>query len=122
MLLIIVGLALIFTVLWDAFETIILPRRVTRRFRLTRTFYRSTCLPWSALVSRIPSKHRRETLMSFYGPFSLLALLTFWAFLLIVGFAFLHGVLGQDGGIAMDLYMSGSTFFTLGLGEMPQTG
>src|SRR6266542_3050349 len=33
LLIVIPGLALILIILWDAFETIILPRRVTRRFR-----------------------------------------------------------------------------------------
>ncbi len=32
------GAALMLLVLWDAFETIILPRRVTRRLRLARLF------------------------------------------------------------------------------------
>ena len=39
------GGGVIALVLWDAFETIILPRRVTRRFRLTRAFYRYTWIP-----------------------------------------------------------------------------
>ncbi|HXC93227.1 MAG TPA: hypothetical protein VN652_04405 [Geobacteraceae bacterium] len=40
------GNALILLVLWEGFETLVLPRRVTRRFRLTRFFYRSSWLPW----------------------------------------------------------------------------
>ena len=33
------GSILIVFVLWDAFETIVLPRRVSRRFRLTRRLF-----------------------------------------------------------------------------------
>lgn len=40
----ILGVALICIILWDAFETIVLPRRVTRKIRLTRLFYRNTWL------------------------------------------------------------------------------
>src|SRR5439155_12019718 len=36
------GAVLLAVVLWDAFETIILPRRVSGRIRLTKLFYRST--------------------------------------------------------------------------------
>ena len=36
------GVLLIVGVLWEAFETVVLPRRVTRRFRFTVLFYRST--------------------------------------------------------------------------------
>ncbi len=54
------GVILIAVVLWEGFETIILPRRVTRRFRLTRLFYRHTWRPWSRLVTSIapPGCHR----------------------------------------------------------------
>jgi Ion channel len=122
----ILGLALILTVLWEAFETIILPRRVRRRFRLTRLFYRGTWLPWSTLVRRIRSKQSKETLLSFFGPLSLIGLLAVWAFGLVVGFALLHYGLGShvravDGetpSFAIDLYVSGTNFFTLGLGDV----
>jgi hypothetical protein len=38
----VIGLVLILVILSDAFEAVVLPRRVTRRFRLTRFLYRST--------------------------------------------------------------------------------
>ena len=44
----IAGAVLVAVVLWDAFETIVLPRRVTRRVRLTRFFYRATWRPFAA--------------------------------------------------------------------------
>jgi len=120
---------LLFVVLWDAFETIVLPRRVTRRVRLTRLFYRSTWLPWLAVARLIPSGKRRESYLGFYGPLSLLVLLSVWAVALIVSFATLHWALGSavtlaDGAASFgtDLYMSGTNFFTLGLGDVtPRT-
>jgi len=112
-------------VLWEGFETVVLPRRVTRRFRLTRFFYRSTWLPWSALVSRAIPARRREDWLSVYGPLSLLFLLSIWAGGLITGFALLHWATGPalfthdgQGGFLTDLYLSGTTFFTLGLGDV----
>src|SRR5215475_9701642 len=86
----ILGTVMILSVLWDAFETIILPRRVRRRFRLTRLFYRGTWVPWSRLVGLIRAKQRRESLLGFYGPLSLLGLLALWACVLIFGFGLLH--------------------------------
>src|SRR5262245_60551868 len=79
MLIFVVGLALILTVLWEAFETIVLPRSVRRRFRLTRLYYRSTWLPWSKIVRRLRGNRRQETLLAFFGPLSLLGLLGMWA-------------------------------------------
>src|SRR4030095_9123798 len=124
----IAGAALILTVLWETFETVILPRRVRRRFRLTRFYYRCTWLPWSAMVHRIPAKQQRETLWSIYGPLSLLGLLAMWATALVVGFALLqYGIgsgihaEGEKPSFALDLYMSGTTFVTLGLGDVVPT-
>ena len=73
-----IGVFLIVVVLWDVFETIVLPRRVTRRFRLTRLFYRSVWQPWRAISSAVKNNKRRETLLSIFGPLSLLALLVIW--------------------------------------------
>jgi len=119
------GLSLIIIVLWEGFETIILPRRVTRRFRLTRVFYRSSWRPWMKLVNSLVPARRRETWLSYFGPLSLLLLLSIWAFVLITGFALIHwafgsSVLTMDGKVSFlnDLYLSGTTFFTLGLGDV----
>lgn len=124
-----VGLSMLAIVLWDAFETIILPRRVTRRLRLARLFYRSTWIPWSALARRLRPGNRRESFLSFFGPLSLLLLFGVWALGLIVGFAILHWAMGSPinvpggtPGFWSDLYMSGTTFFTLGLGDVTPRG
>ena len=45
----ILGLILLLATLWDAFETIILPRRVTRRYRFVRLFYRFYWTIWSKI-------------------------------------------------------------------------
>jgi len=66
-------------VLWDAFETIILPRRVTRKYRLTRLFYRYTWFFWKSAGSVFSSFRQKETYMAFYGPLSIILLLSVWA-------------------------------------------
>jgi Ion channel len=122
----ILGVAVVAVILWDVFETIILPRRVTRRFRLARAFYRWTWRPWRMISCLIHKKNRRESFLSFYGPLSLLGLFVVWAAGLILGFAALHYAAGsalsfaqnESHGFLGDLYMSGTTFFTLGLGDV----
>jgi hypothetical protein len=119
------GLALVISVLWDAFETIILPRRVTRAYRLTRLFYRSAWALWSRIGHQISSVKLRETYLSYFGPLSLLMLFGLWAWGLILAFAMLYWAAGSTGGapgmlgvFRSDLYLSGTTFFTLGLGDI----
>lgn len=123
------GMTLILLVLWEGFETIVLPRRVTRRFRLTRFFYRSSWHPWVWMVKAAIPARRRESWLSYFGPLSLLLLLSVWAGGLICGFALIHWALGSavlangtGTGFLGDLYLSGTTFFTLGLGDvLPRT-
>ena len=121
----VLGLALIVVVLGDAFETIVLPRRVTRRISLARFFYQVTWFSWSRAVAAIFSGKRQETYLSFYGPLSLLLLLIFWATGLIVGFGILLWASGSPiktpegtATFANYLYLSGTSFFTLGLGDV----
>src|SRR5690349_1475404 len=88
LLAVIFGLALIVLVALDAFETIVLPRRVTRRIRLAVIFYRTTRFGWTSLAHMIRSSARRDSFLGYIGPLSLLALLLFWAVLFVFGFGF----------------------------------
>jgi hypothetical protein len=121
----VIGMIIVVTVLWDGFETIILPRRVTRKVRFTRLFYRYTWLVWSKIVNALTSQKRSETYLAFYGPLSLLVLLVIWAVGLVIGFGLLHWAAGSavsEQGIINGfwdcLYFSGTNFFTLGLGDV----
>src|SRR5437667_11575433 len=90
-----VAALLIFVILWDAFQTIILSRRVSRRFRPTRAFYRGLWPPWRAAAQRVPQGNRRENVLTVFGPLSLILLIALWALVLIVSFALLHCALGS---------------------------
>lgn len=124
------GLLLISVILWESFEVIILPRRVTRRIRLVRLIYRVTWTPFSAMMRRMHNVQRREGLLSIYGPLALMLQLGVWVVVLVVGFALLQWAFGsgfaapeKSINFGTDLYMSGTTFFTLGLGDVvPLTG
>lgn len=116
------GVLIIAVVLWEAFETIVLPRRVTRRWRLTRAYYRSTWFPWRAVARSISSVKTRETILSFYGPLSMLLLFVVWATMLVFGFGFLYYSATTPDSTHPNLttcfYLSGSTIFTLGIGDV----
>jgi len=124
------GAAIFLIVIWDAFEAIILPRRVTRRFRLTRLFYRVTWRPWKFCACLIRNRKASEALLGIYGPISLLLLLGVWAVGLVFGFALMQygaGSAVNANGLGpsfwTDAYLSGTTFFTLGLGDVvPRSG
>lgn len=122
----ILGTICILSVLLDAFETVILPRRATGRFRLTRLFYRTTWAPWAAFARKIGHPRKRETMLSFYGPLSLVILIGAWAAGLLLGFALIYSSFWgpftdprqANRPLLSDLYVSGTTLFTLGLGDV----
>jgi hypothetical protein len=124
------GVSLIVLILFEAFETILLPRRVTRTFRLTRWFYVYSWRPWAVAARLIRPGRRRGAFLSFYGPLSLLVLFGIWAVGLIAGFALLHWSLGSPlnggggdrPGLGVYAYFSGVTFFTLGYGDVSPAG
>src|SRR5262249_4813460 len=97
----IIGIVLICVVLLDAFETVVLPRRATRRLRLARLVLRTTWQLWSAPArGHWRSGERRETYLSFYGPFALLLLIGVWSTGLIGGVLPLLWGLGAPKGAA----------------------
>jgi len=127
----IAGLFFCLGVALDAFQTIILPRRPTGRFQITRLFFLATWTPWVMMAERASNKKVREQIYSVYGPLSLLLLLLLWALLLISGFGMFYFSMRSPFGDALmghstsawaqfgtDLYVSGTTLFTLGLGDV----
>ena len=125
---IVFGVIIIWVVLLDAFETVVLPRRVTRHFKLTAWFYRRTWIPWRRLAGRIKTVSRQQNFLGYFGPLSLILLLGFWAAGLILGFALVQQGIGgheQLNGERLNfgkiLYHSGETFFTLGYGDIVPT-
>jgi hypothetical protein len=119
------GIVLIFLILMDAFETVVLPRRIKRTLRFTSVFYRKTWRLWTSAGMHIKAPNRREGFLAYFGPLSLIVLLGFWAACLIFGFGCVQYGLGEHVSLGSEkitfakvLYLSGETFFTLGYGDI----
>jgi hypothetical protein len=125
------GLLLIAIVVSDAFATIVLPRRVNRRFGPARLFVLVGWRCWTWLADRLPVSEgyqesgRRGEFLGVFGPLALLAFVALWAWALVLGFALvLWGAevpmigANADGSFGTVLYLSGITFFTIGFGDI----
>src|SRR5881394_3354846 len=127
---IVFGAVILCVVLLDAFETVVLPRRVLRNFKLTAYFYRRTWLPWRRVAGHIRPASRQQNFLGYFGPLSLIVLLGIWAAGLIFGFALVQYGIGGHEQLSQEpltfgriLYHSGETFFTLGYGDiLPTSG
>lgn len=123
------ALVLLLVTAQDAFEVMLLPRRVLRQLRFVSLFYRVTWRWWSALCSRLPRDGQREHLLGVFGPLSMVLLFSVWIAGLMLGFGLLLWTAENWAGVtprptlADQLYMSGVTFFTLGYGDLvPRSG
>ena len=121
------GAFCILLVLLDAFETVIMPRRASGRYRITRMFYLLTWRPWCWAAGFMRQPRSRETMLSFFGPLSLVLLIALWALLLVFGFGLCFFGAGSPlsdplspmhANLRSDIYVSGTTLFTLGLGDV----
>jgi hypothetical protein len=122
---VIFGVVILWIVFLDAFETVVLPRRVTRQFKLTAWFYRRTWIPWKFIAAHMQEGRARQSFLGYFGPLTLITLLAFWATTLIFGFALLQYGIGGHEQLGNEpitfgriLYQSGQTFFTLGYGDI----
>ena len=107
----------------ETFEAMVLPRRVTRPYRFTRLYYRVAWRLWLALATLIPPGRRRTSMLSGFGPLSLLTLFALWAAALIAGFGLVHAAVApRDRAVADSIYLSGTTFTTLGYGDVNPAG
>src|SRR5712691_687713 len=111
-------LALIFH---DAFEVMLLPRRVRRKLRFITLLFRYTWNLWSWLAERMALGIRRDTFLSLYGPLSLVMLIGSWVIGLMVGFALIQCSLSfsaEPVSFGANFLFSGDTFFTLGTASL----
>jgi hypothetical protein len=119
------GAVLVLLILRDAFEVIVLPRRLVGSIRISRGYYFATWWPIRKFTLAMKSSDRRETLLSYYGPLWMISLIGLWASLMILAFGLIEWGLGShevlargDPGFWNDIYVSGTTLFTLGLGDV----
>jgi Ion channel len=122
------GIALIVAILIEGFETVVQPRRVTRRYRISRLYYTLFWASWRWVAVKLLSKSKKRAgFLGVFGPLSLLGIFATWVLGLVVGFALLQWGLNDlilmnvgrgDVGLGTYLYLSGTTFFTLGYGDV----
>jgi hypothetical protein len=126
------GVGLILAILVEGFETVVQPRRVTRRYRISRVYFAIFWMSWRWMAGMLFAKSRRRSaFLSAFGPLSLLGLFVTWVTGLVVGFAILNwgasdailvNVGGGEVSVWTYLYLSGTTFFTLGYGDVTPAG
>jgi hypothetical protein len=119
------GLFLIAIVLWDIFQTVVLPRPAHTRIRLARTLTRVSWPLWRRRAVRKVTNADQEKILGSYAPALVVILLMAWIALMVLGFGLilysLRGEItpGLDFGGA--LYFAGESVLTIGFGDFSAT-
>jgi hypothetical protein len=121
------GLLLVLWVLWDVFQTVIVPRPTPARYRLARYLAASTWPIWRRRALRLPAGDRRERFLGTYAPLYVVVLLGLWVTVLVVGYGLvLWAVRDQLDPIPASLgdaaYAAGVSLLTIGFGDLVPVG
>jgi len=121
------GVVCLGLVLWDVFQTIVVPRPSPSRLRMARYVVPPTWRAWRAIATRTRSGIARDQLLGLYAPAAAIILLVLWLTVLVLGYGLvLYGLRDElrpsppDLGTA--LYFAGTSVLTLGYGDVVAGG
>lgn len=120
------GLFLIWVALRDIFLSVVLPRAVDRRLRLSTAVSRGLWRLWKLLAKAYRAEDRREAFLGMFAPFTLMAELAMWVAVLVWGFGtLLYGLPNAFHGTVTypsALYFAGASLLTIGYGDITPAG
>jgi hypothetical protein len=123
----VLGFLLIGAVVWDVFQTVIVPRPSPGRFRIARNLTRFSWRVTRALALRSTNTRRRDGLLGAFAPAVVMLALLVWVLVLLLGFGMLvHALRDQlrpePEGLLESIYAAGTALLTIGFGDFVPTG
>src|SRR5712691_11476246 len=123
---VILGIAGVFYILNDVFQSVVVPRPTPARYRLTRWVVRPGWRAWRAIGLRTRSSGSRERMLGAYAPLVVVVLLVLWLSGLVLGFGLIfYGLRADLQPVAHDfptaLYFAGTSVLTIGFGDLVAT-
>ena len=121
-----VGCVLVALVLHDIFQSVVVPRWSSRRWRIAPVFTDRLWPLWRNLAHRKPEGDAREDFLGTFAPFALMLTLVLWVSCLLLGFGIIFWSLRyhftptvHSPGEA--IYIAGVTLLTIGFGDYAPT-
>lgn len=119
------GVLLVLSTVNDVFQSVIVPRAVGKRFRISFIVFRGSWYLWPKLAWALygPKEEQREDFLALYAPFTLVLLLLVWTACSIFGYGLLAWVF-RDGfapplhSFGEALYFAGTSLTTIGFGDI----
>jgi len=123
----IIGSLIVAIILFDVFQSVVVPRQTGRAFRVAPLLARSLWLLWRQLGLCMRLLQRREYFLGIFAPFAVILELFVWVVSLIFGYGLmLHALHSQLRPMTNDfgnaLYLAGASLLTLGFDSVRPTG
>lgn len=120
------GLFLIVLTLFDVFQTIVVPRWTSRRWRLAPHLIAWLWRLWLAISTRLSVQRRRDEWLGAFAPLCVLMVLCTWVVMLITGYGWLiyalHDQLHPKPSTFIGCcYIAGTSLLTIGYGDFVPT-
>ncbi|HXN00702.1 MAG TPA: hypothetical protein VN973_02300, partial [Candidatus Dormibacteraeota bacterium] len=80
------GLAILLVVLYDIFQSVVLPRPAINKLATVRYLVRGIYWMWRWVGNRISSIPRRERWLATYGPVAVLTIFVAWGLALVLAY------------------------------------
>jgi voltage-gated potassium channel Kch len=124
---VVAGMTVLGLVLWDVFQSVVVPRPTPGRFRLARYVILPIWRAWRWLGLRTRSGLSRDSFLGLYAPGAAVLLLVLWLSFLTVGYGLvLFGLRGEiipsPSSLVEAIYFAGTSLLTLGYGEIVAGG
>ncbi len=122
-----IGLAVVAVILYDVFETVVVPRRTESKWRLAPPILFLLWPLWQRIGLRITPTWRREDFLGTFAPFAIMLILMIWVLALIFGFGLVFHALQDDlkpppRDFVAAFYAAGTALLTIGYGDIvPQS-
>ena len=120
------GVLLIAVTLLDVFQSVVTPRPVAGRLRISRYANRLLWAGCRWLAHKERDARRREALLGSFGPAMVLVFLGLWLLLLVLGYGLLIDSMGGElrphpADFATALYVAATSLLTIGFGDFVAT-
>lgn len=121
------GAVVVALVLYDIFQSVVVPRWSSRRLRLTPLLLEVFWNFWRRLASRMEHGDAREDFLGMFAPMALMNSLMSWVFMLMFSFGLCFWALREQThpqlkSFGEAFYMSGTTLLTIGYGDFSSHG
>jgi len=123
---VVAGTVIVAWILWDVFQTVIVPRPTPTRVRFARFLTRGMWRIWRARAVRAGSSMAREKMLGSFAPLLVVVLLGAWVSFLILGYGLilfgLRSEILNEPDFVTAVYQAGITVLTIGYGDVLAQG